>query len=93
MVNASWMTQAIRAACLLQDSRPACNAVPPQRPSSPRATDCHAPSLQRLLRALATLGLCSEGEQGRYRRQHACGELLCEEHAQSLRAWALLAGG
>jgi hypothetical protein len=91
MVNASWMTQAIRAACLLRiPDRLATGAATAAELAS--ATDCHAPSLQRLLRALATLGLCSEDEQGRYAVTPS-GELLCEAHAQSVRAWALLVGG
>ena len=48
--------------------------------------------MRRLLRALATLGVCSEGDDGRYRLS-ALGALLCEDHPQSLRAWALLTGG
>jgi len=91
MVNASWMTQAIRAACLLRiPDRLATGAATAAELAS--ATVCHAPSLQRLLRALATLGLCSEDEQGRYAVTPS-GELLCEAHAQSVRAWALLVGG
>jgi len=91
LINASWTTQAIRAACLLR--------VPERLAGGPSDTEalaagtgCHAPSLQRLLRALVTLGLCAEPEPGRYTLT-ALGDPLREGHPQSLRAWALLAGG
>ncbi len=91
LINASWSTQAIRAACVLR--------VPEQLAAGAASADalaettgCHAPSLARLLRALVTLGLCNQDGAGRYHLSEM-GELLREDHAQSVRAWALLAGG
>ncbi len=91
LINASWTTQAIRTACMLR--------VPERLAGSASeaaaiAADlgCHAASLERLLRALASLGLCSADAQGRYALT-ASGELLRDDHPHSLRAWALLAGG
>jgi len=91
LINASWTTQAIHAACVLR--------VPEMLAAGPgdagtMAADAglHAPSLQRLLCALATLGLCAEQDSGRYTLT-PLGELLRETHPQSLRAWAMLAGG
>jgi hypothetical protein len=91
LINASWTTQAIRAACVLR--------VPEQLAAGAAGVDraaadlgCHAPSLHRLLRALVALGLCLEDERGHYALTPS-GDLLREDHPQSLRAWALLAGG
>ncbi|HSW21602.1 MAG TPA: methyltransferase, partial [Burkholderiaceae bacterium] len=91
LINAGWTTQAIRTACVLR--------VPERLAGSASeaaavAADlgCHAASLERLLRALASLGLCSADAQGRYALT-ASGELLRDDHPHSLRAWALLAGG
>jgi len=91
MINASWTTQAIRAACVLRVPELLAAAA---SDAQQIATDikCHGPSLQRLLRALVTLGLCTEHEPGHYALT-ASGALLREDHPQSVRAWALLAGG
>ena len=56
-----------------------------------RAVDCHAPSLHRLLRALASVGLCTEREDGAFALT-ALGSLLCSDAAQSLRSWTILCG-
>jgi orsellinic acid C2-O-methyltransferase len=91
LINASWTTQAIRTACELRVPEAlASGAVDLETIAAD--TRCHAPSLQRLLRALATLGLCEEHDGGRYALS-ALGELLREDHPHSLHAWALLAGG
>ena len=55
------------------------------------AAQCHAPSLRRLLRALATLELCREDDDGRFELT-PLGALLRPDHEQSLQAWALLSG-
>ncbi|WP_284618712.1 methyltransferase [Aquabacterium humicola] len=90
-INASWTTQAIRSACVLQLpdwlARGASSAD-----EAAAGLGCDAPALARLLRALATLGLCAEDDAGRHALT-ATGALLCEDHPQSLRAWALMAGG
>jgi len=91
LINANWTTQVVRAACELD--------IPGHLGQNDRsleqlasATGCHAPSLLRLVRALATLGLCVETQAGRFALA-PMGRLLCEDDPQSLRAWALLVGG
>lgn len=91
LINASWSTQAIRAACELRV--PELLASGSHGIASMAETaHCHAPSLQRLLLALVTLGVCSEAGPGHFTLTPR-GELLREDHPQSVRAWALLAGG
>jgi orsellinic acid C2-O-methyltransferase len=91
LINASWTTQAICAACVLRlPETLAAGALGAD--ALAEATGCHAPSLARLMRALVTLGVCDFDDAGRYRLT-AVGELLREDHALSVRAWALLAGG
>jgi hypothetical protein len=91
MINASWTTQAIRSACVLRVPE-VLAAGPADAETIAADTCCHPPSLHRLLRALVTLGLCIEDVRGRYALTTG-GELLRESHPQSVRAWALLAGG
>src|SRR5690349_6077216 len=91
LIDASWTTQAIRAACLLE--LPDRLAAAPQRVEAlARDCACDAAALQRLLDALVTLELCTDAGDGRYALA-PLGELLRDEAADSLRAWALLAGG
>ncbi|MDW3684454.1 methyltransferase [Cupriavidus sp. CV2] len=87
MINANWMTQAIAVAADLW--------IPDLLASGPLSVDlladgcrCHVPSIRRLLRALATLEVCSELEDGRF-ALGPLGELLREDAPDSLRAWAL----
>jgi hypothetical protein len=90
LINASWTTQAIRTACELRVPE-ALAAGAADVEAIAANTRCHAASLQRLLRALATLGLCEENDGERYVLS-ALGDLLREDHPHSLRAWALHAG-
>jgi hypothetical protein len=91
LVNASWTTQTLRTACVLR--LPELIAAGVRDAGQIAAnTGCHAPSLQRLLRALVTLGVCVEDERG-HCTLTSSGELLCEDHPHSVRAWALLVGG
>jgi hypothetical protein len=53
-----------------------------------RATGCHEPSLRRLLRALASLGLCEERADGSF-HPTGLGALLEERAPMSLNAMAL----
>lgn len=53
-----------------------------------RVTGSHAPSLHRLLRALASLDLCCEGEDGAF-ALNPMGALLQAETSNSLRSWIL----
>jgi len=91
MVNASWTTQTIRTACVLRLPDLLAAGVHDAQQIAAN-TGCHAPSLQRLLRALVTLGLCTEDARGCHALTPS-GELLREDHPRSVRAWALLAGG
>jgi orsellinic acid C2-O-methyltransferase len=63
------------------------------RPASElaRLTGSHAPSLHRLLRALASLGLCVEREDGSFGLT-PMGSLLRSHAPNSLRAWVLWFG-
>lgn len=91
LIDASWTTQAIRTACLLElPDRLA--AAPQGFEALARACACDAAALQRLLDALVTLELCTDAGDDRYALA-PLGELLCDEAPDSLRAWALLAGG
>lgn len=91
MINAHWTTQAIRAACAL-GLPDRLHAGIADAATLAAGLGCHAPSLQRLLRALVTIGLCSVDADDRYALAPG-GEWLREDHPQSLRPWALLAGG
>jgi len=51
----------------------------------------HGPSLRRVLRALTTLGIFAEDTEGRFRHT-ALSETLRADHAESIRAWALMLG-
>lgn len=90
LINAGWTTQAVHACCAL--GLPELLDEGLDVATLAQRSDSHAPSLQRLLRALASLGLCTEGRDGRYALTDA-GALLRADAAGSLQAWALLAGG
>jgi orsellinic acid C2-O-methyltransferase len=91
LINAGWTTQAIATAVDL--SLPAAMAYG-ARSSAALATTCgaHEPSVVRLLRALVSLNLCMQGENG-YFSLTPTGELLLEDAPDSLSAWATLNGG
>jgi SAM-dependent methyltransferase len=55
------------------------------------ATKAHTPSLQRLLRALTSIGVFAEDENGKF-HQTALGSLLRDNHPQSARALAIMIG-
>lgn len=54
-------------------------------------TVCHPPSLHRLLRALASLDLCIEREDGSFGLT-ATGDLLRSDSPNSMRCWAMWCG-
>lgn len=54
-------------------------------------TRTHGPSLGRLLRALASLGIFVEDSKGRY-CQTALSDALRTDHPQSMRPWAMMLG-
>lgn len=55
------------------------------------ATGCHAASLYRLMRALASLGLCAEQESGSFTITPS-GSLLRTNSPDSVRSWARFCG-
>lgn len=91
LINAAWTTQVVHACCTLGLPELLADG-PADAESLARCSGSHAPSLQRLLRALASLGLCAEGEDGRFVLTDA-GALLRADAPESLQAWALLTGG
>lgn len=90
LINAAWTTHAIHAACVL--GLPALMADGARTLAHlAEAAHSHAPSLRRLLRALVTIDLCREHDDGRFELA-PLGALLHPDDAQSLHAWALLNG-
>ena len=57
-----------------------------------RITQSHPPSLLRLMRALVSLGLCTEGKDGAFALT-PMGQLLRPDVPNSLRSWMLWYGG
>jgi len=91
IVNGSWMSQATYVAAylgipdLLADGARSGEGLA-------RATNAHAPSLRRLMRALVTIGICRDQGDGIYQLT-TMGSLLRSDTADSLRAWTLYWGG
>lgn len=87
LIGASWMSQAICAAAELGIPdliAGGCQSID----ELASAARCHRESLQRLLRALATLGLCSETEDGSFTLTSS-GLLLRSDDPSSMRANAI----
>jgi hypothetical protein len=91
IVNSSWMSQATYVAARLGLADHLA-AGPRSAADLAHAVGADAPSLQRLLRALATLDLCRARDDGRFELT-AMGSLLRADDAASLRAWTVYAGG
>jgi orsellinic acid C2-O-methyltransferase len=91
MVTSNWMTQAIYVAAELRLADLLADA-PKTSQELAGATGTHAPSLQRLLRALVTLEICKEREDGSFELT-PLGALLRSDAADSMRTWVLYAGG
>jgi hypothetical protein len=90
MVNSNWITQALYVATEL--GLPDLLASGPQSSASrAQATGAHAPSLHRLLRALVTIEIVREREDGDFALL-PMGALLRSDAATSLRSWAILVG-
>ena len=90
LINANWTTQAISAAVQL--------GLPEGLSDGPQSvlalaqrTSCHAPSLLRLLRALASVGIVVQAEDERFALT-AMGTLLIADARGSLAAWAEFCG-
>ena len=90
LINASWTTQAISAA--VQLGLPGCLSEGPQSALElAQRTSCHVPSLLRLLRALASVGIVVQDEDGRFALTEM-GTLLSTDARGSLAAWAEFCG-
>ena len=90
MIGASWMTQAISVAAELRLADLMVNG-PQTIVALAAASQCDRTALQRLLRALASLDLCNEHEDGTFALTPA-GSLLRADAPQSLRSWAIWCG-
>ena len=88
MINGAWMSQAIAVACELD--------IPDRLAAGPRDsaalaadTGMHAESMRRFLRALCTIEVCEERDDGDFALGGA-GECLRRELPGSLHGWAVL---
>ena len=91
MINSNWITQALYVTAQL--GLPDFLASGPQTSEYlAQATGVHAPSLRRLLRALVTIDIVREREEGDFALL-PLGALLQRDAATSLRSWAILVGG
>ena len=89
IVSVSWMSQAVYVAAKL--------GVPDLLAEGPRTSDeiaaasgAHAPSLQRLLRALTTIGICKESA-GAFELT-PMGSLLRSDSPDTVRSWTIFSG-
>lgn len=87
LANSGSMSQAACAAAELRIADHLTNG-PKNVDELARATGSHAPSLHRLLRALASLELCIEREDGSFALS-PMGSLLRTDGSHSLRSWVL----
>lgn len=90
MINGAWVTQVIRAACVLglpdhlsRQPADACTLA--------EASGCNVDALRRLLLAMTALELCEPVAGDGWRLTHR-GRLLCRDAPQSLHHWARHAG-
>ncbi len=91
MITSNWITQAIYVAAELRI--PDLLTLRPMK-SDELATEvgAHAPSIQRLMRALTTIEICRERDDGSFELTEQ-GGLLCSDREVSLRSYALYIGG
>jgi hypothetical protein len=87
MISASWMSQAICAAAELGIADEMANG-PMHVDDLAQRTQTHPASLRRLMRALASLDLCVEGDNGTFELTPT-GALLRADATCSLHAWAI----
>jgi orsellinic acid C2-O-methyltransferase len=91
MINGAWVTQVIRAACVLglPDHLSQQTA---DTSALAAASGCKVSALRRLLLAMAALELCEPAASDGWRLTNR-GRLLCRGAPQSLHHWARHAGG
>jgi hypothetical protein len=90
LVNSGPMTQALCVAAELRIPD-LLTAGPKHAEELAEATGTHAPSLHRLMRALTSLDICVEREDGSFGLT-ATGSVLCTDTPNSLRSWTILCG-
>ena len=90
LVNSGPMTQALCVAAELRIPD-LLTAEPKHAEELAQATGTHAPSLHRLMRALTSLEICVEREDGSFGLT-AVGSVLCADAPNSLRSWTILCG-
>jgi orsellinic acid C2-O-methyltransferase len=90
LVNSGPMTQALCVAAELHIPD-LLTAGPKHAQELAGATNTHAPSLHRLMRALTSLDICMEREDGSFGLT-ATGSVLCAGAPNSLRSWTILCG-
>ena len=91
LINAGWTTQVIATAVKL-GLIDAMASGPASTQALAETVQSHAPSVGRLLRAMASLALCTQDAAGDFSLTPA-GSLLRADRADSLCAWAELGGG
>ena len=87
MIGANWTTKVIAVAAELRIADHLAGG-PLKIEALAAATECHASSLQRLLRALASLDLCTEQDDGAYALT-PFGALLRADAEQAVNSWAI----
>ena len=87
MIGASWKSQVVCVAAELRIADFLADG-PRTNEELARKTECHGPSLGRLLRALSSLGMCVEAHDGTFALTPT-GELLRSDAPQSVNAWAV----
>ncbi len=87
LLNASWVSHAVYAMADLGVADHLASG-PRTVPELAEATETHAPTLARLLRTLAALGLCATDAEGRVGLTPR-GEILRADAPDSMRAYAL----
>ena len=90
LIGANWTTQALATAAELGLADRLARG--PARPADVAGElGCDADSLERLLRALASIGVCAPRPGGRYALAPG-GEPLREDASDSVRSWAIWCG-
>lgn len=87
LITSSWISQAVRTAAELRLAD-LLQAGPRTADDLAAATGTHAPSLCRLLRALSTIEICTERDDGTFAITPT-GALLSADAPQSLHAWTI----
>jgi hypothetical protein len=91
MITSNWVSQAIYVAAELRIPDLLANGAM-MSDEIATAVGTHAPTMKRFLRALTTIEICSEREDGSFELTEQ-GGLLCSDCEDSLRSWALYTVG